>query len=176
MRNPRRKNGDLLPSCAVNHNPVHIASNTKLTIANCQSASVLQALIWKCEAVVHELKACRLYEENILLIHWLRIIDFDRLFFAARITTRLVISDLTPRDHHREGSSRFRFPKQCFGLRICISLESRNKHYRQQLIRQSHCSLQYFNYRFCHARKNANNDPARSEYRVCFEVVYLSQN
>jgi hypothetical protein len=58
---------------------------------------------------------------NILLICWLRIIDFDRSFFAARITTRLVITDLTPRDHRREGSSRFRFPKQCFRLRICIS-------------------------------------------------------
>ena len=175
MKRPR-KNGDLFASCSVNPNSVHIASNTKLMIANCHSASVLQALIWKCEAVVHELKACRLYEENILLIHWLRIIDFDRSFFAARITTRLVITDLTPRDHRREGSSRVRFPKQCFGLRICISLESRNKHYRQQLIRQSQCSLQYFNYRFCHARKNGNNDPARSECRVCFEVASLSPN
>ena len=61
---------------------------------------------------------------NILLICWLRIIDFDRSFFAARITTRLVITDLTPRDHRREGSSRFHFPRQCFGRSICKSFES----------------------------------------------------
>ena len=54
-------------------------------IANCQSASVLQALIWNCEAVVHGLKSCRVYEDSILPVPWPRIIEFVCSFFVARI-------------------------------------------------------------------------------------------
>ena len=34
---------------------------------------------------MHGLEACLVYEDNILLICWLRIIDFDRSFFVAGI-------------------------------------------------------------------------------------------
>ena len=75
----------LLPSCAVDHNSVHIASNTKLLILNCQSASVLQALVMNCEAVVHGLQVRRVYEVSFLPVPWPRMIDFDRSFFVGRI-------------------------------------------------------------------------------------------
>ena len=73
------------PSCAVHHNSVNIAPTTKLMISNCQNASGLQALIRNCEAVVHGLKARRVYEVSILPVPWPRIIDFDRSFFVERI-------------------------------------------------------------------------------------------
>ena len=85
MRNPRRKNGDLLPSCAVNHNSVHIASNTKLMIANCQSASVLQEPIRNCEAAVHKMQERHVCEVTIFPVRRLRIIDFVGSSFVQRI-------------------------------------------------------------------------------------------
>ena len=159
----------------MNHNSVHIASNTKLMIANCQSASVLQALIWNCEAVVHGLKARRVYEDNILLIRWLRIIDFDRSLFAARINHPAGNNGPHPTGPPARGQLAVSFSQaMLLGSTDSYLSESRNKHYRKQHISQSQCLLQCFNYRFCYARKNDNGVPARSECRTCFEAAALS--
>ena len=147
-------------------------------IANFQNASGLQALTRNCEAVVHGLKARRVYEVCILPVPWPRIIHFDRSFFAARINHPASHNGPHPTGPQPRGQLACSFSQAMLSAtHLHIFHRARTNTIESSTsANHSACCSASTSYRFCYARKNDNDDPARSECRVCFEVASVSQH